>query len=76
VLLALAGVFAFFPRVLVYPLVLLFAWFAIALMLRAYKLHRQNRRRAAGSTNPRANVLSASTRRVRGHQVQPDDRAH
>jgi cardiolipin synthase len=40
-LLALAIFVAFFPRVLVYPLVVIFAWFAIALLYRGYRLHRR-----------------------------------
>lgn len=40
-LLALAILFAFFPRLLVYPLVLVFVWFAFALLYRGYKLHRK-----------------------------------
>lgn len=40
-LLGLALFFALFPRVLVYPLVLIFLWFAIALLYRGYKLHRR-----------------------------------
>lgn len=37
-LLALAVLFAFFPRVLVYPLVVLFAWIGVALLYRGYRL--------------------------------------
>src|SRR5438105_6878545 len=45
VLLALAVLFAFFPRVLVYPLAVLFVWIALALLMRGYKLFRLGRRR-------------------------------
>jgi cardiolipin synthase A/B len=40
-LLALAILFAIFPRLLVYPLVFIFLWFAMALLYRGYKLHRR-----------------------------------
>ncbi|HLE62885.1 MAG TPA: phospholipase D-like domain-containing protein [Pyrinomonadaceae bacterium] len=39
VLLALAIIFVFFPRLLVYPLAVLLAWIAIALLYRGYRLH-------------------------------------
>lgn len=39
-ILGLAILFGLFPRLLVYPLVLLLLWFAIALLYRGYKLHR------------------------------------
>jgi cardiolipin synthase len=39
-LLLLAALFAYFPAVLVYPVVVVFTWFAIALLYRGYKLHR------------------------------------
>jgi len=45
VLTALASLFAFFPRLLAYPLAVLFMWIALALLYRGYKLHRQGRRR-------------------------------
>jgi cardiolipin synthase A/B len=38
-LMALAILFAFFPRLLAYPLIVLFAWIAVALLYRGYKLH-------------------------------------
>ena len=49
VLLTLAIVFAFFPRLLAYPLVLLFAWIAGALLYRGYKLHHGKGRRKRGT---------------------------
>jgi ABC-type microcin C transport system permease subunit YejE len=39
VLLLLAILFALFPRALAYPLVVIFAWMAIALFVRDYRLH-------------------------------------
>lgn len=42
VLLALLAVlFGFFPRVIAYPLVLLFIWIASALLYQGWKLHRE-----------------------------------
>jgi cardiolipin synthase A/B len=38
-LLALAILFAFFPRLLVYPLIVVFVWIAVSLFYRSYKLH-------------------------------------
>jgi cardiolipin synthase len=43
-LLALAVLFGFFPRVLVYPLVVLFVWVAAALLYRGLKLLRLRKR--------------------------------
>jgi cardiolipin synthase len=40
VLLGLAIFFAFFPRLLAYPLILMFAWLASSLLYRGYQLHR------------------------------------
>ena len=39
----LAGLFAFFPRVFAYLLVIILAWFGVALLFRGYKLFRQKR---------------------------------
>jgi cardiolipin synthase len=50
-LLALAVLFAVFPRALVYPLVALFAWIGIVLVYKGYRLYRDGRRRAE-STRP------------------------
>jgi cardiolipin synthase A/B len=44
-LLALAIIFWFFPRVLVYPLAILFVWIALALFYKAHKLYREGDRR-------------------------------
>lgn len=40
-LLAAAVLFALFPRVLAYPLVVLLAWVAVTLLYRSYELHRE-----------------------------------
>ncbi len=42
---ALTVLFAFFPRLLAYPLAVPFAWIALALLYRGYKLHRQGKRK-------------------------------
>jgi cardiolipin synthase A/B len=42
-LLTLAILFWFFPGVLVYPVVIIFIWIALALLYRGYKLHRIGR---------------------------------
>jgi cardiolipin synthase A/B len=42
-LIACAILFAFFPRVLVYPAVFVFMWFAVALLYRGYILHRKGK---------------------------------
>jgi cardiolipin synthase len=44
-LLILAALFALFPRVLAYPVLIIFAWFGVALLYRSYKLHREGRRK-------------------------------
>lgn len=41
---ALAILFAFFPRVLAYPLVFAFAWISVGLFYKGYKLHRARAR--------------------------------
>lgn len=43
-LLVLAVLFALFPRVLVYPLLMVFIWFGATLLYRGYRLHREARR--------------------------------
>lgn len=43
ILLALAAVFAIFPRVLAYPLAVILAWIAIALIYRGYRLYSQSK---------------------------------
>ncbi len=44
VLLALAILFACFPRLIVYPLVVLFVWIATTLLYKSYRLYRQGKR--------------------------------
>lgn len=44
-LMALAILFAFFPLRLVYPLIVVFVWIAVALLYRGYKLHRRKGQR-------------------------------
>lgn len=46
-LFALAILFAWFPRLLAYPLVLLFAWIASALLYHSYKLRRSRAKHSA-----------------------------
>ena len=45
-LLALAIIFWFFPRVLVYPLAIMFVWIAIGLFYKAHKLYREGNQQA------------------------------
>ncbi len=54
VLLALAALFAVFPCLLVYPLVVLMAWVSLALLYRGWKLYRHGReeRRRQARTPP------------------------
>ncbi|HET8668720.1 MAG TPA: phospholipase D-like domain-containing protein, partial [Terriglobales bacterium] len=47
-LLGLAALSAFFPRVLAYPLVIVFVWIAFALIYRGLKLHSQRVRQRRG----------------------------
>lgn len=52
-LLSLAVLFAMFPRAIAYPLALLFAWIATALLVQGYKLHRARlKRRSEQKTQP------------------------
>jgi cardiolipin synthase len=46
-LLALAILFAFFPDVLVYPVIVIFTWVALTLFYRSYKLHSKHRQEMA-----------------------------
>ncbi|MDQ2945353.1 MAG: cardiolipin synthase B, partial [Acidobacteriota bacterium] len=43
-LLALAILIGYFPRLLAYPLVVVFMWISLALLYRGYKLHRERKR--------------------------------
>ena len=45
----LAVLFAFFPRVLAYPLALILIWIAVSLLYRGYKLHRNQDWRVSGA---------------------------
>jgi len=47
-LLLLAGLFLLFPRLLLYPLLVVFAWFGVVLLYRGYRLHRRKLPREAG----------------------------
>ena len=51
-LLALAILFAKFPRVLVYPVIVVFVWIAVALLYRGYKLRRRKGRRETDALKP------------------------
>jgi cardiolipin synthase len=59
-LLALATLFAFFPRLLVYPLVVIFAWIAVALVYKGYKLYREGKR-GAGALKEQDSSRQAGT---------------
>ena len=48
-LLALAILFWFLPRLLVYPVIVVFVWVAAALLYRGYRLHRRKDEREAGA---------------------------
>jgi cardiolipin synthase len=48
-LLGLAILFAFFPGVLVYPVIVIFTWVALTLFYKGFKLHRKHRRALAAS---------------------------
>lgn len=52
VLCALAIVLALFPQVLAYPLVVIAAWGGIALVYRAYRLHRARAKELVSSVQP------------------------
>ncbi len=45
-LLGFAILFAFFPKVLVYPAIVVLAWMALALLYKGWQLYRQRRREA------------------------------
>lgn len=63
-MLTLAILFAFFPRLLVYPLVLVFVWGAIALLYRGYKLHLEGEQKT--------DELKEQARAGRVMKVPPD----
>jgi cardiolipin synthase len=49
-LLILAALFALFPRMLAYPLLIIFVWLGAALLYRGFKLHLQGKRAEAKDT--------------------------
>ena len=61
-LLALAVLFAFCPRVLAYPLVLLLLWIASGLLYRGYRLHRDKVRQKMPPLSSLANASSRPQR--------------
>ncbi len=50
--LLIAALFAFFPRLLAYPLFIVFAWLGVALLLRGYKLRREGWRNEEDACGP------------------------
>ena len=42
-LLAFAILFTFFPKALVYPVIMVLAWMALALLYKGYRLHQQHK---------------------------------
>jgi cardiolipin synthase len=64
-LLILAALFAWFPRGLVYPLLLIFVWLGVALLYRSYKLRREGRRKRDALRG------QAASRRVTEEKVEP-----
>ena len=65
-LLALGILFAFFPRLLVYPVVVVLVWIAVALLYRGYKLHRDARH---GTDALKEQTLSSGVGEV-SHEVE------
>lgn len=63
--LVLAAFFALFPRVLAYPLLIIFAWLGGALLYRSYKLHREGRRKRNAFRE------QAASRRVTEENIEP-----
>jgi cardiolipin synthase len=59
-LLALAILFAFFPRLLVYPVIIIFIWIAFSLLYRGYRLHRRKDVREAGTLKEQDSSRSAA----------------
>lgn len=66
-LLALAILFAFFPRLLAYPLGIVFAWMAIALFYKSYKLHRKQKRATREMEEETTPAQTAGAR----HRIKP-----
>jgi len=50
-LLVLASLFAYFPRGLAYPVLIIFVWFGVALLYRSYKLHLKGKQTKASDTS-------------------------
>jgi cardiolipin synthase len=69
VLVMLAILFAIFPRLLAYPLVVAFIWIATVLLYRAYTLHRHKGRPERGPLQS-----SESSRRTEGRAQAPSRR--
>jgi cardiolipin synthase len=61
-LLALAILFAFFPRLLAYPLVLVFTWISGVLLYRGCRLYRGNARRKAGVLPPSGKLSNGAAK--------------
>ncbi|MBA3715722.1 MAG: cardiolipin synthase B, partial [Pyrinomonadaceae bacterium] len=66
VLLVAALLFAFFPRLLVYPLVVIFVWVAVALLYRGFKMRREGRRQIDSQSAPAASRQTAEV----DHEVE------
>jgi cardiolipin synthase len=64
-LLILAALLALFPRVLVYPLLVIFVWLGVALLYRSYTLHRKGKRESGALRE------QATSRRATEEQVEP-----
>ena len=64
-LLTLAILFAFFPRLLAYPLTAAFVWIAVALLYRGYKLHRRKDQRETGALQPSGSSSSRAEESTR-----------
>ena len=53
-LLALAILFWFFPRLLMYPVIVILLWIALSLLYRGYKLHHRKGKQETGALDERA----------------------
>jgi cardiolipin synthase len=75
-LLALAAVFAWFPRALAYPLVVVLAWIAVVLLYKGYRLHREGQRgaRAAREQAPSLQEQARQKPEVDGVSGAPEER--
>jgi len=70
-LLAMATLFAFFPRVLVYPLVVFFVWTALALLYKGLKLYAAGKRVTGGAVQRGASRQSGAEETVSAIGSQP-----